>query len=97
MRELLAQFEKNYDLILLDAPPVLGMVDAMIAASLCTGVVLVSRVGQVTKTELAQARAMLNKLNVIGVVANGVSGVNHGYAAAYTRENGVVLNKVWGN
>jgi Mrp family chromosome partitioning ATPase len=64
------------------------MVDAMIAASLCTGVVLVSRVGQVTKTELAQARAMLKKLNVIGVVANGVNGVNHGYAAAYTRENG---------
>lgn len=97
MRELLAEFEKNYDLILLDAPPVLGMVDAMIAASLCTGVVLVSRVGQVTKTELTQARAMLNKLNVIGVVANGVNGVNHGYAAAYTKESGVVLNKVWGN
>lgn len=97
MRELMAEFEKNYDLILMDAPPVLGMVDAMIAASLCTGVVLVSRVGQVTKTELAQARAMLNKLNVIGVVANGVNGVNHGYAAAYTRENKVVLNKVWGN
>ena len=97
MRELIAEFEKNYDLILLDAPPVLGMVDAMIAASLCTGVVLVSRVGQVTKTELTQARAMLNKLNVIGVVANGVNGVNHGYAAAYTRENGAVLNKVWGN
>ena len=97
MRELIAEFEKNYDLILLDAPPVLGMVDAMIAASLCTGVVLVSRVGQVTKTELTQARAMLNKLNVIGVVANGVNGVNHGYAAAYTRENKAVLNKVWGN
>ena len=97
MRELIAEFEKNYDLILLDAPPVLGMVDAMIAASLCTGVVLVSRVGQVTKTELTQARAMLSKLNVIGVVANGVNGVNHGYAAAYTRENGAVLNKVWGN
>jgi len=97
MRELIAEFEKNYDLILLDAPPVLGMVDAMIAASLCTGVVLVSRVGQVTKTELTQARAMLNKLNVIGVVANGVNGVNHGYAAAYTREKGAVLNKVWGN
>lgn len=98
MRELMAEFEKNYDLILIDAPPVLGMVDAMICASFCTGVVLVSRIGQVTKTELAQATAMLRKLNVIGVVANGVNGVNHGYAGAYTRETeGVVLNKVWGN
>ncbi len=94
MRELMAGFEKNYDLILLDAPPVLGMVDSIIAASFCTGVVLVSRVGKVTKTELTQATAMLSKLNMIGVVANGATNVNHGYAP-YKREPGVVLNKVW--
>jgi len=96
MRELMAGFEQNYDLILLDAPPLLGMVDAMIAASCCTGVVLVSRVGMVRKTELAQANAMLRKLNVIGVVANGVSNVSYGYGA-YAREQGVELKKVWGN
>ena len=95
MRELMAKFEKNYDLVLLDAPPVLGMVDAMIAASLCSGVVLVSRVGQVTKSELAQATAMLSKLNMIGVVANGVSNNSYRYAS-YTREpKEAVLNKVW--
>lgn len=96
MRELMAGFEQNYDLILLDAPPLLGMVDAMIAASCCTGVVLVSRVGMVRKTELAQANAMLRKLNVIGVVANGVNNVSYGYEA-YSREQGVELKKVWGN
>lgn len=94
MRELMAEFEKNYDLILLDASPVLGMVDAIIAASLCSGVVLVSRIGQVTKTELAQATAILSKLNVIGVVANGVKNTNYGYAT-YHRENKVVSNQVW--
>lgn len=95
MRELMAKFEKNYDLVLLDAPPVLGMVDAVIAASLCSGVVLVSRVGQVTKSELAQATAMLSKLNMIGVVANGVSNTSYRYAS-YTREpKEAVLNKVW--
>jgi polysaccharide biosynthesis transport protein len=72
------------------------MVDAMIAASCCTGVVLVSRVGMVKKTELVQANAMLRKLNVIGVVANGVSNVSYGYGA-YSREQGVELKKVWGN
>lgn len=96
MRELICEFEKNYDLILVDAPPVLGMVDAMICASFCTGVVLVSRIGQVTKTELAQTTAMLRKLNVVGVVANGGGGVSRGYSTD-TRETGVVLNKVWGN
>lgn len=94
MRELMARFEKNYDLVLLDAPPVLGMVDAIISASFCSGVVLVSRMGQVTKSELAQATAMLSKLNVIGVVANGVSNSSYRYAS-YTREHKTVLNKVW--
>jgi len=46
------------------------MVDAILTASFCSGVVLVC-IGKVTKTELTQATAMLSKLNVIGVVANG--------------------------
>jgi len=33
MRELMAAFEQTYDLILVDAPPVLGMVDAILTAS----------------------------------------------------------------
>jgi capsular exopolysaccharide synthesis family protein len=71
MREVIAAFEASYDLVLLDAPPVLGMVDAILAASCCRGVVLVGRIDQVTRSELTQATAMLSKLNVIGVVANG--------------------------
>lgn len=97
MRELMESLEEKYDLVLLDAPPVLGMVDPILAASFCNGVVLVSRVGQVTKNELAQATTMLSKLNVIGVVANGVNKAPSGYTN-YTREReqGMVLNKVWG-
>lgn len=90
MRELMAAFERTYDLILVDAPPVLGMVDAILTASFCSGVVLVSHMGKVTKTELTQATAMLSKLNVIGVVANGSSGSSNGYSP-YTREYEVVL------
>ncbi len=73
MRDVLATFEQSYDLVLLDAPPVLGMVDTMLAASCCDGVVMVGRIDRVTRTELTQAIAMLNKLNVIGVVANGAT------------------------
>lgn len=90
MRELMAAFERTYDLILVDAPPVLGMVDAILTASFCSGVVLVSHMGKVTKTELTQATAMLSKLNVIGVVANGSNGASNGYSP-YTREYEVVL------
>jgi Mrp family chromosome partitioning ATPase len=81
MGELMAAFEQTYDLVLMDAPPVLGMVDAILAASFCSGVVMVGRIGQVTRTELTQATAMLNKLNVIGVIANGATPSTYGYAA----------------
>ncbi|MEG4990183.1 polysaccharide biosynthesis tyrosine autokinase [Microcoleus sp. BR0-C5] len=71
MQRLMAGFEQNYDLVLLNAPPVLGMVDALLIASCCRGVVLVTRIDRVTKTALTETTAMLNKLNTIGVIANG--------------------------
>lgn len=90
MKELMAAFEQSYDLVLLDAAPVLGMVDAILAASCCQGVVLVARIGRVTKTELTEATAMLNKLNAIGVVANGGSSSSNDYAP-HTKSDKVVL------
>ena len=82
MKELIAAFEQNYDLVLLDAPPVLGMVDAILTASFCSGVVMVGRIGQVTRSEITQATNMLSKLNVIGVVANGANANTKSYALA---------------
>lgn len=80
MKELITEFEQSYDLVLLDTAPVLGMVDAIITGSFCNAVLLVARIGKVTKTELTQATAMLSKLNMIGVVANGGSNSSNTYA-----------------
>jgi capsular exopolysaccharide synthesis family protein len=80
MGELMAAFEQTYDLVLVDAPPVLGLVDSILTASYCQGVVLVARMGQITRTELTQATAMLSKLNLIGVVANGDNSSHSSYA-----------------
>ena len=81
LRDVIATFEHSYDLVLIDTPPVLGMVDAMLTASRCKGTLLVGRIDQVTRTELAQAVTMLNKLNVIGVIASGAhrSSSRNGY------------------
>jgi Mrp family chromosome partitioning ATPase len=79
MGELMAAFEQTYDLVLLDAPPVLGMVDAILTGSFCSGVVLVARIGRVTRNELTQATVMLSKLNMIGVVANEVGSFSNDY------------------
>ncbi|MFB8791781.1 MAG: polysaccharide biosynthesis tyrosine autokinase [Potamolinea sp.] len=80
MKELITEFEQSYDIVLLDTAPVLGMVDAIITGSFCNAVLLVARIGKVTKTELTQATAMLSKLNMIGVVANGGSNSSNTYA-----------------
>ncbi|MBW4557796.1 MAG: polysaccharide biosynthesis tyrosine autokinase [Trichormus sp. ATA11-4-KO1] len=73
MMQLMTAFEENYDLVLVDAPPVIGLVDAILTASSCRSVVLAASMSKVTRSQLAQATAMLSRLNLIGVVANGVS------------------------
>jgi polysaccharide biosynthesis transport protein len=70
MKELLEVFEESYDLILIDAPPLLGTVDARILATLCNAIVLVARMGQVTRAEVMQATEILEKLNLVGIIAN---------------------------
>jgi Mrp family chromosome partitioning ATPase len=79
MKELIGEFEENYDLVLIDAPPVLGLVDAMLTASSCRSVVLAASMSKVTRSQIAQATGMLSKLNLIGVVASGVSNSDSTY------------------
>jgi polysaccharide biosynthesis transport protein len=81
MRDLVRLFEGRYDLILFDMPPVLGMVDVMVTASFCSGVAMVGRMGTVTRTELNNALEVLDKLNVVGIIANGMEKVSHYYNA----------------
>lgn len=71
MKELMATFEHSYDLVILDTPSVLSTVDAIKTASICHGVVMVGRMEQVTQSQFKHALAALNRLNLIGSVANG--------------------------
>ncbi|MBE9004983.1 polysaccharide biosynthesis tyrosine autokinase [Fortiea sp. LEGE XX443] len=92
MMQLMRTFEENYDLVLVDASPVLGLVDAMLTASSCRSVVLVASMGIVTRNQLAQATAMLSKLNLIGVVANGVSSSDSSFVQ-YPKEYRLALKQ----
>lgn len=82
MRDLMAVFEQHYDLVILDAPPVLGIVDALIAASCCDGALLVGRMEMVHKAEITEAVNMLNRVNLVGVIANGSSSATEYYYRA---------------
>jgi capsular exopolysaccharide synthesis family protein len=72
MEELMDLFTQSYDLVLIDAPPVLDTVDGRIMASLCNGIVMVGRIGKVTPNKLIEATEILSKLNLIGIVGNEV-------------------------
>ncbi|WGV24173.1 GumC family protein [Halotia branconii] len=73
MTELIKFFEQIYDLVLIDAPSILGTVDARILAALSNGIIMVGRIGQVSQAEIIQATGILSQLNLIGIVANEVS------------------------
>lgn len=78
--QLIAHLKESYDLVVVDAPPCLGMVDSMLLSAHCDGTLLVGRMDRLTKTELSQALENLRHVNVMGVVANGVSQVHKPYA-----------------
>ena len=70
LQKLINSFEKLYDLVLIDTPPAIGMVDAIKTASCCSGTVMVVRIERSEISKLVEATRLLDKLNVLGVVAN---------------------------
>lgn len=68
---LFREFEQKYDLVLLDTSAILGIVDAIQVASHARGIVMVGCLDKVTQSAFTRAVESLNKLNLIGIVANG--------------------------
>jgi polysaccharide biosynthesis transport protein len=73
LQEIIEIYKDNYDLILIDSPPVLGLADTISLGYSCDGVVMVARMDKVKRSEINRAIDTLNRLNVIGVIANGVN------------------------
>jgi len=74
LRHLLAEATQEYDLVICDAPPLLGFAESLQIASLVDGVVVVALAGQTEKTAVASVLGNLKRLkaNVIGLTLNEV-------------------------
>jgi len=72
--QVLDEAGRNYDLVLIDAPP-LPTADAVPLVALADGVVIVTYVGRATGADAVQLREQLENLapRVLGVVTNGVT------------------------
>jgi capsular exopolysaccharide synthesis family protein len=75
LSSLLDDFAKEYDLVILDAPPLLGFAECLQMATAADGVLIVSRAGETRRKAVASVISMLHRLraNIIGVVLNQVS------------------------
>jgi polysaccharide biosynthesis transport protein len=74
LTQLLDEASREYDLIILDAPPLLGFAEPLEMATAVDGVVVVTRAGQTPRKAAASVLGILARLraNTLGVVLNEV-------------------------
>jgi polysaccharide biosynthesis transport protein len=70
MRTLLEELEKRFALVIVDAPPVLGLPDALQLVDLCDAVLLVVAAGATRRAELEAALQRIDPGKLIGAVLN---------------------------
>jgi polysaccharide biosynthesis transport protein len=78
-KQSIDELQTEYDLVLIDTAPVLGMVDAIKVAACCGGTIMVTRLNHVKAAELLEATSLLGNSRVLGVVANDSSEVAKQY------------------
>lgn len=80
LRWLLDEPGREFDLVILDTPPVLALADGVLAGALADGVLLVVRAGETQREAISQATRRLIGVgaNLIGVVLNDPTGAMRG-------------------
>jgi capsular exopolysaccharide synthesis family protein len=89
--KLLAEAEREYDLIIVDSPPLLGFAEPLQMAAVVDGVVVITMAGQTNRRAVESLLGSLKRIktNVIGVVLNDVREdmsdryYNYGYYGKY--------------
>jgi capsular exopolysaccharide synthesis family protein len=75
LSELLDEFAKEFSLVILDSPPLLGFAECLQMASAADGVLIISRAGETKRKTVATVVSTLQRIraNIIGVVLNRVT------------------------
>ncbi|MEU6411039.1 polysaccharide biosynthesis tyrosine autokinase [Microbispora sp. NPDC046933] len=81
MRSVLAQLTEEYDMVIIDAPPLLPVTDAAALSAICDGALLVVRHGKTRREQVARAEELLSSINarLVGTVLNFVPAKRNEY------------------
>ena len=84
-KPLLERLEREFDVILIDTPPMLHMADARILATHADGAILVFRASQTMRDEAATACNLFGHdgVHVVGTILNGFDPTSEGKADYY--------------
>lgn len=85
MKRLLAEATEQFDIVLIDTPPIIAVTDAAILAQEVDGVVLVMASGEVNKEYAKLAKELLDKVGakILGAVLNKMDMKASGYYCYY--------------
>jgi capsular exopolysaccharide synthesis family protein len=74
LSSMLDEFAKEYDLVIIDSPPLLGFAECLQITSAADGVLVISLAGETKRKAVAAVVSMLNRLraNIVGVILNQV-------------------------
>lgn len=74
MLNIMAELRQEFDLVIYDTPPILGLADSSIIAAHTAGIVVVVRMAKTDRSVVRQALdgLKLSRANVLGMVVNGV-------------------------
>jgi len=85
MKELLIQLSNDYDMVLIDTPPLSYLSDAQILSALAQGTIIVTAYGKLDKNELISAKEKIENVGgkILGVVINKIPNINNSNHSDY--------------
>jgi capsular exopolysaccharide synthesis family protein len=90
IQALLEQIGPAFDLILIDSPPLLGVVDTKLLTTVADAVLLVVRADLTPRHFVLEAQESLKGRNVLGIVLNRVDPTNTSFSSSYGHTSGGV-------
>lgn len=84
LKDFIARMKAEYDVVLLDSPPIIAVTDASILSTLTDAIMLVVNSGKTDQRVLKRSIDLLSQVNtnLIGAVLNGVN-ISAGYDSYY--------------